>query len=593
MKSILRFVAAIIVVVGAWPAYAAVVIRGPYLQTPTPATMTLRWRTDTPTTSRVSYGAAPASLTLMTDDLTVTTEHVVTVTGLSADTQYFYAIGSTGGVLVGDDADHWFRTAPTTGTVKPLRLWTIGDAGFTGPDLDAVRDAYAAFNGSNPTDLFLLLGDNAYVQGTDAQYQAAVFGEHAALLRTTPVYSVVGNHEVLSSNSITQVGPYFAMFSFPTAGEAGGVASGTESYFSFDYANVHFIVLDSEQAPGSSSTPMLTWLEADLQATTADWMIALWHRPPYSRGLLHNSDFELQEGNMRAYALPILDAYGVDVVLSGHSHSYERSYLLDGHYGPSSTFSASHQMDAGDGDPNGDGAYQKDLGQVAHSGAVYVVNGSGSEVRPATLDHPAMVVGLLELGSVVVDIDGNTLTASMLDDAAQVRDTFRVVKAEFCAPAPRSGCGTAGRGALRLNTNADPAKNKWSWQWSRGAVSGVDVGDPTAQTDFGLCVYDGGGLLVGGFVPHGAAWSATRFGFRYVDALAHRSGLRKLEIRPDAGTKGRLRAVAKGSRIGAPATPVTLPVTAQLVNPATGACWESTFTTAKKNEAGKLSTSLP
>src|SRR6185369_13445245 len=108
-------------------------------------------------------------------------------------------------------------------------------------------------------DLLMLLGDNAYLQGTDAQYQAAVFDEHAATLRTTPVWSTVGNHEVLSSNSVMQTGPYFDMFSFPVAGEAGGEPSGTEAYYSFDHGNVHFIVLDSEQPPAAAGTPMLLW----------------------------------------------------------------------------------------------------------------------------------------------------------------------------------------------------------------------------------------------------------------------------------------------------------------------------------------------
>jgi hypothetical protein len=244
---------------------------------------------------------------------------------------------------------------------------------------------------------------------------------------------------------VTQVGPYFNMFSFPTAGEAGGVASGTESYYAFDYGNVHFIALDSEQAPTSTSTPMLTWLDADLAATTADWTIVLWHRPPYSRGLFHDSDDEVDEINMRQYVLPVLESYGVDLVLCGHSHNYERSYFLDGHYGLSSTFTSAHQVDAGDGDPFGDGAYTKaGLGPLSHSGAVYVVNGSGSEVRPATLDHPAMRVGLLELGSMVIDIYGNRLTARFLNDAADVRDRFRIEKPYAQLPA------TSDRGLLLL-----------------------------------------------------------------------------------------------------------------------------------------------
>jgi len=391
--------------------------------------MTVRWRTDVATTSRVAYGAAPGSLTQTVDDATSTTEHIVTVTGLSPATRYYYSVGSITTPLAGGDSEHFLSTAPPTGTPVHLRIWTIGDAGFTGANLDAVRDAFVAYTGSSHTDLFLLLGDNAYFIANDAQYQAAVFDEHAAMLRNTPVWSVFGNHEALSSMSVPQIGPYFDMFTFPTAGEAGGVASGTESYYAFDYGNVHFIALDSEQAPTSSSTPMLTWLDADLAATTADWTIVLWHRPPYSRGLLHNSDVEVEEINMRQYVLPVLEAYGVDLVLCGHSHSYERSYFLDGHYGLASTFSSAYQVDAGDGDPVGDGAYRKEnLGAEPHSGAVYVVNGSGSEVRPATLNHPAMRVGLLELGSVLVDIHGSRLTARFLNDAAQVQDQFRVEK---------------------------------------------------------------------------------------------------------------------------------------------------------------------
>ena len=215
-------------------AAAAVVTRGPYLQLPTETGIIVRWRTDVATTSQVSYGAAPGSLTQTVTDGGLTTEHVVALSGLTADTQYYYSVGEIGVPLAGDTIGHHFRTAPVLGSRQPMRLWSIGDAGFTGANLDAVRDAYGTYAGTSAPDLFLLLGDNAYLTATDAQYQAAVFDEHAVMLRTTPVWSVFGNHEALSSNSLTQTGPYFDMFTFPTAGEAGGVASGTEAYYSFD-----------------------------------------------------------------------------------------------------------------------------------------------------------------------------------------------------------------------------------------------------------------------------------------------------------------------------------------------------------------------
>ena len=91
-----------------------------------------------------------------------------------------------------------------------------------------------------------MLGDNAYTNGTDAEYQGAVFDTYADMLQRSVLWPAFGNHDALSASSVTQSGPYYDIFSLPRAGEAGGIASGTEAYFSFDYANIHFIVLNSE-----------------------------------------------------------------------------------------------------------------------------------------------------------------------------------------------------------------------------------------------------------------------------------------------------------------------------------------------------------
>ena len=107
--------------------------------------------------------------------------------------------------------------------------------------------------------------------------------------------------------------------------------------YSFDYGNIHFVCLESYETDRSTSGAMLTWLEADLQANDKSWLIAFWHHPPYSKGS-HDSDTDGRMTDMCQNALPILEQHGVDLVLTGHSHSYERSYLIDGHYGASSTF---------------------------------------------------------------------------------------------------------------------------------------------------------------------------------------------------------------------------------------------------------------
>ncbi|MFN3486621.1 MAG: fibronectin type III domain-containing protein, partial [Planctomycetota bacterium] len=226
------------------PAWAQTVTRGPYLQQGTSTSVIVRWRTDTAANSSVRYGISPGSLTLHADNATSTTEHEVKLTGLSPGTKYYYSIGTPTRTLAGD-ATYFFVTAPPPGTVKPTRIWVIGDAGTKDNNQRAVRDAYTSYAGSTYTDLWLMLGDNAYNDGTDAEYQAAVFDMYATLLRQSVVWSTYGNHDGHSADSATQSGPYYNIFSFPKNGECGGLASGTEAYYSFDYANIHFICLDS------------------------------------------------------------------------------------------------------------------------------------------------------------------------------------------------------------------------------------------------------------------------------------------------------------------------------------------------------------
>ena len=121
-------------------------------------------------------------------------------------------------------------------------------------------------------------------------------------------------------------------------GEAGGAASGTEAYYSFDYGTAHFIILDSMDSDRSTLSPMLQWLQDDLNniPSTTNWIIASWHHPPYTRGSHHSDKPADSEGrmiDMRENVLPILEAAGVDLVISGHSHVYERSYFIHGVYG--------------------------------------------------------------------------------------------------------------------------------------------------------------------------------------------------------------------------------------------------------------------
>src|SRR4029453_2797895 len=151
---------------------------------------------------------------------------------------------------------------------------------------------------------------------------------------------------------------------------------------------------------------MAAWLNDDLAATTQEWIIAFWHHPPYTKGS-HDSDAESQLIQMRQNIVPILESYGVDLVLSGHSHSYERTFLLNGHYGLSSTFNpAIHTVGttgSGSGQTQNATAYYKaPLGMEDGKGAVYVVTGSAGKKESGAMDHPAMYFDEVQLGSCVL-----------------------------------------------------------------------------------------------------------------------------------------------------------------------------------------------
>jgi len=426
---IVKILVAAIFILNVDIASAANLTRGPYLQTGTSTSVIVRWRSDEATDSRVRIGSYPTKLNTIIDDAQLTTEHIVQINGLTPNTKYYYAIGSTTERLSGGDNNTYFHTAPKIGERVAFRTWVIGDAGTGTEEQAAVYNAYQNYTGATKTNLWLQLGDNAYPDGTDADFQTNFFNMYPDMLRQSVTWPAFGNHDAHSADSGSQTGPYYNMFSLPKNAEAGGVASGTEAYYSFDYANVHFIVLDSFDTNRTVGAPMYRWLQADLQAASkADWIIAIWHHPPYSKGA-HDSDTKTQLIDMRQNFLPLLESYGVDLVLTGHSHSYERSHFINGHYGASTTFdTATHIKQTGNGQIDKDGAYNKHSTGLANSGTVYVVAGASGKLKSGPFDHPAMIDSLYELGSLVLDVNGLTLNAKFINDSGVVRDDFTLTK---------------------------------------------------------------------------------------------------------------------------------------------------------------------
>ena len=400
------------------------IIRGPYLQQGTESGIVIRWATDAPSQGRVWYGTGP-DMALTQEEKIITCEHKVKLCGLTPDTKYYYSVGSTR--VEKGETEAYFVTAPAkcqSELVRPIRIWAVGDAG-RGNDVAAlVRDGYLKFTGARHTDLWLMLGDNAYESGTLEEYQQGVFDMYRSFLRNCCLWTAIGNHDAGSASSLLQTGPYYELFTLPTRGEAGGIASGTAAYYSFDYGNIHFICLDSYGSDRSPQGPMFTWLTRDAAASDKDWKIAFWHHPPYTKGS-HDSDVEAELIEMRA-ALPVVEDAGIDLVLSGHSHSYERSYLIDGHYGPSDSFTPEMKKDGGSGREDESGPYQKRY-SASHDGTVYIVAGT-SALADTVSEHAAMHKSLSIPGSLVLDVHGRRLDVKFIDDNGEVKDYFTLKK---------------------------------------------------------------------------------------------------------------------------------------------------------------------
>jgi hypothetical protein len=396
--------------------------------------------------------------------VTATGHSEVLLSGLEPETTYYYSVGGAGTA----DASHSFRTAPAAGELPAdgnTRIWIVGDSGVGGtgdPEAGYVRDGFETFvknHGDEPADLFLMLGDNAYNQGTDMEHQKAIFDVYTTLLATTPVWPTIGNHEMGSFGVSTTTSPddyaiigdgstggpdpapdspmpYLNIFTLPTDGEIGGLPSGTEQYYSFDYANVHIVSLDSQLSirDTDSRAAMLQWLKDDLMANSLDWTIVIFHHPPYTKGS-HDSDSELVGIDQPIFAIreeftPVFEQYGVDLAYSGHSHIYERSYYINGHTGLSDTFDPATMAELNDMGEAANGQGDEAYSQIARNGTddkvVYTVAGNGGKVTFTTqgYPHPAHFFSKLEIGSVVIDLDANTLEASFVDANGAVLDSF-------------------------------------------------------------------------------------------------------------------------------------------------------------------------
>lgn len=442
------------------------ITRGPFLQMVSPNAITIKWTTTAANTSRVKYGLAENDLSNTSSDRKNTIDHEMRITGLKPDTKYYYAIGSRNSIMKGSYRNY-FTTAPLADTKRKIRIGVFGDPGTGNALQKATRDNYLKLKGNyNNAEMVIMLGDNAYNAGTETEhtlhffdiYNNNIFDNHT-------IFPVPGNHEYANDKirAADHDIPYYSIFTVPAHGESGGLPSGTEHYYSYDYGNIHFIMLDSYGIDGgnhlyddTTNGLQAIWLKADLAANAGKhkWMIACLHHPPYTNGS-HRSDVENDLIAIRRKITPILERYGVDVVLAGHSHVYERSYLIKDHIGFSDAFNKgtapggtavsmssarydgavpNTHMSADSGIATSNCPYFT-IDSVYKHGTVYVVAGSAGQVNANntntyplfyTRNQAASNGG--ESGALYLEVQDNRLDAKFVSATGTVRDQFTIMK---------------------------------------------------------------------------------------------------------------------------------------------------------------------
>lgn len=283
----------------------------PYLQDVTQHNVKVMWKTDSASTGSVEYGLTDSYGDTETETGS-NTFHTVTLPGLQSDTVYHYK------VTCGSDAstDNTFRTAPSSSSSFTFIAYGDSRGDNNNPDFNYYHEAVVnAMVSHNPRTFIVNVGDLTH-NGAENLWQPQFFLPAKNIFKSNVLYPVLGNHDDSVEGRI-----FFADYFDVPAG------SGSDFYYSFNYGNTHFIVLDTSQTYTNPSV-QYTWLLDDLDsadAVSASWIIVIGHYPAYSSVPSGGTS------EIKTDLVPLFETKRVAMYVCGHDHFYERSYK-DGVY---------------------------------------------------------------------------------------------------------------------------------------------------------------------------------------------------------------------------------------------------------------------
>ncbi|RXK55905.1 metallophosphoesterase family protein [Oleiharenicola lentus] len=304
---------------------------------PLPDRIVLTWRQDPATTQAVTWRtdasvvqgvaeialaneqgrelrarAVPAVTTEFESNLGPANFHTAEFTDLTPDTLYAYRVGD------GANWSEWFQFRTASRTARPFSFIYFGDAQndikthWSRVFREAFREA--------PRAAFTLHAGDLVSEGNNDEQWGEWFGAPAWVNATIPVVATPGNHEYRRADERDEKSPrvlsrhWRPQFALPENGPAG-VPELIETTYFFDYQGARIISLNSNTRQAEQQA----WLREVLSQNPQRWTIVTFHHPIFSPAR------DRDHANLRAAWKPLFDEFKVDLVLTGHDHTYARS----------------------------------------------------------------------------------------------------------------------------------------------------------------------------------------------------------------------------------------------------------------------------
>lgn len=248
------------------------------------------------------------------DDSITTYLHSVTLMDLIPNTRYEYRVG------YGDKRSPWhdFATAGL-GQFKAIIFPDSQSSDYHGWE----NMAQKAWKANKNAAFFINMGD-LVDNGEDHTQWGAWFDSMHGIIDRIPVVPLMGNHETYDLNwKVRMPVAYLNLFSLP----GNGSKERRNQYYSFDYGDVHFMVLNTQMEEMEQFQPGLLetevkWFKNDIAKSNKKWKVILMHKDVLVYAIKNRDNRKAGISDIGKVFMPLFDQYGVDIVLTAHLHTY-------------------------------------------------------------------------------------------------------------------------------------------------------------------------------------------------------------------------------------------------------------------------------